>query len=59
MKEKDFEKKLRKHIETLGEIIGYMKRKKEDYIVLKLQSVQGFLAYIEKTFKEMKELNEE
>ena len=59
MKEKDFEKKIRKHIETLGEIISYMKRKKEDYIVLKLQSVQGFLAYIEKAFKQMREADEE
>jgi len=55
MKDKGFEKNLRKHIESLGEIISYLKDKKEDFIVMKLQSIQGFLAYLEKTYKAMKD----
>ena len=51
MTNEDFQKKLRKHIESLGEIISYLKDKKEDFIVRKLQSVQGFLAYLEKVSK--------
>ena len=55
MTNKDFQKKLRKHIESLGEIIGYLKDKKEDFIVRKLQSIQGFLAYLEKVSLQLEE----
>ena len=51
---KDFEKTIRRHIESLGEIISYLKSKDEEFIVRKLQSVQGFLAYLEKALKEVK-----
>jgi len=59
MTNEDFQKKLRKHIESLGEIISYLKNKNEDFIVRKLQSVQGFLAYLEKVSLQLEEVDEQ
>ena len=60
MKLETFQKNLRRNIEDLGEIISYLQKEgKEGFLIRKLRSVQGFLAQIEKLFKQACEDSDE